>query len=226
MQDGPEPLCRLRGLRRVYPGPDGPVKVLAGLDLDVQVGERMVVTGASGAGKTTLLSVLGMVDPGFEGVYAFRGEDTRAAGERRRSRWRLQDVGYAFQDLHLVPSLSAEENVRLPAEARGASAEEAKERAARLLEAAGLGHRLHHRPASLSGGERRRTALARALANRPALLLLDEPTDGLDAVSREGVLGLVDQAGAEGAAVVVATHEPELFPGRRLALDGGRLVPS
>lgn len=216
-------LCRLRDVVRVFPGPEGPVRVLEGVDLDVAAGQQVVLTGASGAGKTTLLSVLGLVDGGFAGDYRFAGEDVRAARDRVRSRWRLHQVGTAFQDLHLVASLDAEENVRLPAEAAGLSADAAQERARELLAAAGLDHRLHHLPRSLSGGQRRRVALARALVNRPALLILDEPTDGLDDASRDGVLDLVDHARGDGAAVVAATHAPDAFQGRRLVLQHGRL---
>lgn len=201
------------------------MRVLQGVDLEVEPGDRVRILGPSGAGKTTLLSVLGLLDPRYEGSYRFDGQEVARLPEAQRARLRLGAVGFAFQDLHLVPTLTSLENLMLVALAHG-DAGDAEGRAGALLERCGLAHRLHHRPGALSGGERRRVALARALMNRPRLLLLDEPTSGLDADSAQGVAALVAEAHRSGAAIVVAGHDPN-FPGpgyRDLELRDGRLV--
>jgi putative ABC transport system ATP-binding protein len=215
--------CRLRGVARTFPGPDGPVAALAGLDLDVAPGDRLRILGPSGAGKSTLVAVLGLLDAGYDGSYAFDGQEVRDLAEPERAAIRLRRVGFAFQDLHLVPSLNALENLELVARALPGTP---ADRPRRLLERAGLGRRLHHLPAAMSGGERRRVALARALLHEPGLLLLDEPSTGLDADSTARVAEMVQDAAATGAAVVVVGHDPA-FPGPGFTtrrLEGGRLL--
>lgn len=219
-------LCRLEAVRRSFGSGPHRLEVLRGVDLEVVAGERIGITGRSGAGKSTLLAVLGLVDAEFEGRYEFDGEEVGRRTERERAEIRLRRIGIAFQDLHLVPALTAEENVALPAAAAGLNEADARERAGELLSAAGLGGRRDHRPGQLSGGERRRVAFARALVNRPALLLLDEPTTELDAESASGVRALIDRAHNEGAAIVAATHDPALLEGmnRRFGLVAGVLA--
>jgi ABC-type lipoprotein export system ATPase subunit len=219
-------LCGLEAVGRSFLVHGQRLDVLSGVDLDIQEGERVSITGPSGAGKSTLLNIIGLVDDRFEGRYAFRGTDVRAVHADERARWRLTEIGIAFQDLHLVPSLTLAENVALPAVAAGVDETTGLARAVDLLEAAGLGTRTEHLPAALSGGERRRAAFARSLANRPRLLLLDEPTAELDAVSVEGILTLIRRAAEEGAAIVAVTHDPRLQELCRseFAMHAGRLA--
>ncbi len=220
-------LCRLEGVRRTFLHHGQPLEVLRGIDLEVQGGDRIAVTGPSGVGKSTLLAVLGLIDDRFEGVYQFEGRDVKTAREDQRSQWRLSEIGFAFQDLHLVPSLTAEENAMLPALAAGSSMEEAQARSRDLLGAAGLEARRDHRTPTLSGGERRRVAFARALVNRPRIVLADEPTGELDARSAASVMALLDRASQEGSAVVAVSHDPRLvgWCRRVLSLRDGRLEP-
>jgi lipoprotein-releasing system ATP-binding protein len=205
-----EALAELAGVRRSFVVHGQPLEVLRGVDLVVRPGERVAVLGPSGAGKSTLLGILGLIDDRFEGTYRFLGRDVREASPDAWSEWRLHELGFAFQDLHLVPSLTALENLMLVSMAAQQTATQAHERAEDLLSAAGLASRLSHRPGQLSGGERRRVAFARALANRPRLLLVDEPTGDLDEASTKGVLALLERASAEGAAIVAVTHDPRL----------------
>jgi putative ABC transport system ATP-binding protein len=215
---------RLRGVSRTFAGADGPVRALRGVDLDVGPGDRLRILGPSGSGKSTLVAVLGLLDAGYEGSCLFDGREVRDVAEPERAALRLRRVGFAFQDLHLVPSLTALENLELVARAVAGTP---SGRPRELLEEAGLGARMHALPGVLSGGERRRLALARALVHRPALLLLDEPTAGLDAASAERAAAMVRRAADAGTAVVAVGHDPD-FPGpgfttRRLA--AGALGP-
>ena len=205
------PLVELRDVRRRFSVHGQALEVLRGVDLTIAAGERVGITGSSGSGKSTLLAILGLIDASFEGAYLLRGANVRESSETEWSRWRLREYGFAFQDLNLVPSLSAAENVALPTIAAGTGEAQALERAHALLEAAGLAARARHRPSELSGGERRRVALARALANRPKILLVDEPTSELDDVSAAGVLALIEQALDKGSTLVAATHDPRLL---------------
>lgn len=218
--------CRLSGIRRHYVPHGQRLAVVDGVALNLKKGEQVAITGPSGAGKSTLLAILGLIDVDFEGSYRFLGHDVHAATAQQRETWRLNKIGFAFQNLHLVPSLTAEENVALPAMAAGAAEAAARDRAAELLTACGLSARRGHRPSQLSGGEARRVACARALVNRPELLLVDEPTAELDAKSRAGVSSLLQRAAEEGAALVAVTHDAQLlthFP-RRIEMDRGQIV--
>lgn len=217
----------MRGIRRTFTTHGQPLEVLRGVDLDIKARDRVAITGPSGAGKSTLLSIVGLIDSEFEGVYRFRGADVHATPETERGAWRLRELGFAFQDLHLVPSLTAEENVALPALSAGQVPDSAFRRARELLGAAGLGERASHYPGQLSGGERRRVAFARALVNEPRLLLLDEPTGELDPASTAGVLALVERAAGEGAAIVAVSHDPRVVEHclRRFELRDGVLHP-
>ncbi|MBI3725603.1 ABC transporter ATP-binding protein [bacterium] len=196
-------------LEKVYPGPGGGVAALRGVDLSVARGEVVAVTGASGSGKTTLLHVLGAIDAPTRGRASVLGEDVGALAGFARTRFRREKVGFVFQQFHLVPTLTALEQVELPLRYAGVARAPRLERAAKLLERVGLTSRALHLPAALSGGEQQRVALARALANEPGLLLADEPTGNLDGERASAVIDLLLAARKErGVAVLIVTHDP------------------
>jgi lipoprotein-releasing system ATP-binding protein len=222
-----ETLIAARGLTKSYRTPAGDVPVLMGVDIDVAPGEMVAVVGASGVGKSTLLHVLGTLDRPDGGSLRIAGEDVLALGERRRCEFRNRTIGFVFQFHHLLPEFSAAENVAMPLLVGRRPAEEARRRAAELLEEVGLGARASHRPGALSGGEQQRVAVARALAASPRVLLADEPTGDLDRATgqrlAETLRALVR---ARSLTVVIVTHNDELARGcdRVLALVGGRLL--
>lgn len=215
-----EPILSARDLRKTYRLGRHTVDVLRGVDLAIQPGEAVVITGASGAGKSTLLHLLGGLDKPTGGVICYRN---RSLGELNRTRWRNETVGFVFQSYNLLPELDALENVCVPARLAGRHAED---RARQLLQAVGLGDRLEHRPAELSGGEQQRVAIARALINQPSLLLADEPTGNLDERTGETILDLLWHMRAEtGATLVMVTHDQYVAKrGERvLEITGGQL---
>lgn len=219
-------VLELRGVQKAYAGAAARrVSVLEGVDLRVGAGEFLVLTGASGAGKTTLLNVAGLLDAPDAGTVLFEGAVVRASGA---APLRLRRIGFVFQHHYLVPDLTVRENVLVHALAAGAdTAAAARARVNALLERVGLASLSDRLPRELSGGEQQRAGVARALVNRPALVLADEPTASLDAASATAVVGLLAEAAAEGAAVLVATHEPSRFDGlaRRVArLERGRVL--
>jgi lipoprotein-releasing system ATP-binding protein len=222
---GDRPLAELVGVTKSYGSADGGVAVLRGVDFVVAPGESVAVVGPSGCGKSTLLNILGTLDRPTSGRVYLGGRDVSELGELERSRLRAREVGFVFQLHHLLPQLSVLENVLVPSlVADGAGA--AEERARRLLDRVGLSHRLDHRPGQLSGGEAQRVAVARALVNRPKLLLADEPTGSLDGKAAEGVADLLFELNREeGVALVLVTHAAGLAgrAGRVLELREGRL---
>ncbi len=212
---------------RSYPMNGTSVEALRGVTLAVRPGDFLAVTGPSGSGKSTLLHLLGAVDVPTSGVVRIEGRDITRLSEKERSRLRLHHVGLVFQRFHLLPMLTALENVELPLAEAGSSRAERRARAAQLLERVGLADRMRHKPWRLSGGERQRVAIARALANRPAVLLADEPTGELDRVTSASMLALFRSLNEEGTTIVVATHDLSLAEGagRRVELVDGRLAP-
>ena len=209
------PLIRLADVRRAFPLGGRTVEALRGVSLDVAAGEYVAVVGPSGCGKSTLLNVLGAVDRPTTGTVTVDGRELGAMRDREATEFRLRRVGFVFQRFYLMPTLTARENVELPmAEARVARAER-RARAAELLAYVGLGERAEHRPAQLSGGEQQRVAIARALANRPALLLADEPTGELDARTGEEIIALFARLNADGTTLVVVTHDEKLAAATR-----------
>jgi lipoprotein-releasing system ATP-binding protein len=223
-----EPVLSVQGLRRSYVTGERTLEVLKGADLDVFEGELVGLTGPSGSGKSSLLHAAGLLEEPTGGRVIIAGADCATLSDRARTRIRLHDIGFVYQFHHLLPELSALDNVALPLLIAGASRAEADRRARELLTELGLAERLTHQPARLSGGEQQRVAVARALANAPRLLLCDEPTGNLDpATSRVVFQGLHDLARQRGVAAVVATHNLELttFMDRVLALRDGRLEP-
>jgi lipoprotein-releasing system ATP-binding protein len=203
------------------------VPVLRGVSFALEPGEALAVTGPSGSGKSTLLHVLGTLDAPDSGRVEIDGRDPSGLAEPELARFRNRAVGFVFQEHYLLPQYTVLENVLLPALAFPGDRAAASARARELVERVGLGHRLRHRPAELSGGERQRVAVARALVNRPGLLLCDEPTGSLDRESAAAVVELLFELHrAERAALVVVTHDEALAArfGRRGRLADGRLV--
>jgi lipoprotein-releasing system ATP-binding protein len=218
-------LCRNLG-KRYEEGPQS-VEVLAGVELALQPGERVAIVGSSGSGKTTLLNLLGGLDTPSEGSVWLAGEELSALNEKARGLLRNRAMGFVYQFHHLLPEFSALENVCMPLLIGRMPIGEARTQATALLERVGLGHRLSHKPAELSGGERQRVAIARALVNRPALVLLDEPTGNLDQHTAKGIQELMQELSTSlHTAFLVVTHDIALARqmDRILRLEGGRLV--
>ncbi len=186
----------------------GPVAALRDVSLGIADGEYLGVVGPSGCGKSTLLHVLGCVDLPTTGRIKFQGRDVSGLSDADRSRLRLREIGFVFQRFFLLPMLAAFENVELPQAEAGVARAARRARARELLDFVGLGRRADHRPSELSGGEMQRVAIARALANRPRLLLADEPTGELDQATGEQIISLLDRLHADGTSVVVVTHDP------------------
>jgi predicted ABC-type transport system involved in lysophospholipase L1 biosynthesis ATPase subunit len=202
-----EPLVYTRDLCKNY----GSVSVLRGIDLQLQAGERLAVLGKSGSGKSTLLHLLGGLDVPSSGDLLVAGRNLGQLSRNDRADFRRSTVGIIFQAFHLVATRTAVENVELPMMFAGTSVRERRRQATLALEAVGLAHRLTHRPAELSGGERQRVAVARALVNRPRLLLADEPTGNLDTTTGSEVMAeIARQVKALGASLVLVTHDEEL----------------
>lgn len=218
-------LILAEGLSRVYRRGSETVAALDGVSFEIQRGEFVAITGPSGSGKTTLLNLLGAMDAPTGGRLLLDGHDVASLTESGRTRLRREGVGFVFQHFGLVPTLTVAENVALPA--FFAKRSEAG-RVTELLETVGLGHRRNHYPAELSGGEMQRTAIARALVNRPPLLLADEPTGNLDSVTGQSILELLYRLNTGGLTVVVVTHNDTLSSAatRRLDLRDGRLTGS
>ncbi|HEX7238732.1 MAG TPA: ABC transporter ATP-binding protein [Longimicrobiaceae bacterium] len=196
-----------RGIVKEYPYEGDAVHALRGVDVDVEPGEWISIVGPSGCGKSSLLNVLAGIDPPTSGTVRLLGRDLAALDEGGRSALRLREVGFVFQRFHLLSVLTAAENVEFPMSEAGVPKRERRERARELLEYVGLGHRVGHRPPHLSGGEQQRVAIARALANRPKLLFADEPTGELDRRTGDEVIALFERLNADGATLVVVTHD-------------------
>ncbi|HSV75161.1 MAG TPA: ABC transporter ATP-binding protein [Chthonomonadales bacterium] len=223
-----EPIVVASGLGKVYRRAASATAALQGVDLRIGAGEFCAVVGPSGAGKTTLLNLLGAMDVPTQGSLSIAGSDVARdgrilLGEGARDRLRRKHIGFIFTDFHLVPTLTALENVEMPLLWSGRSD---RAHASSLLERVGLGHRLSHRPAELSGGEMQRVAIARALVNRPGLLLADEPTGNVDTRTRDSIFELFRELHAGGLTVVLATHDRDLERrvDRVVHLRGGRIV--
>ncbi|NIJ09107.1 lipoprotein-releasing system ATP-binding protein [Sphingomonas vulcanisoli] len=201
----------VRDLRRTFTQGSKSIEVLRGVDLTVAQGEIVALLGPSGTGKSTLLQAVGLLEGGFSGSIRLLDEEAASLDDGGRTRLRREALGFVYQFHHLLPDFTAEENVILPQIIRGKTPAEASERARALLSALGLADRLDHRPAQLSGGEQQRVAVARALANKPALVLADEPTGNLDEGTADRVLGeFLRLVRGEGAAALVATHNERL----------------
>lgn len=224
-----ETVLAIAGLVRTYQSAEKSLEVLRGVDLTVSSGEIVGLVGPSGSGKSSLLHAAGLLEHPTSGFVAIGGRDCGVLNDRDRTRVRLEMIGFVYQFHHLLPELSALENVVLPAMIAGEKRRGANERARSLLTELGLAERLQHQPAQLSGGEQQRVAVARALINRPRLLLADEPTGNLDPATSESVFrNIRELVHATGVAALIATHNLEMtrHMDRVVTLRDGRLAPA
>lgn len=225
MSDETPPAILLDGVAVTYPGPP-PVAALRPVNLRVDHGEYVTIVGPSGSGKSTLLNVLGLLDRPTSGMYQVDGIDVGRADETLRSAVRGTRIGFVFQEFHLVAHRSALENVTLAQLYNGVPRRERLARADVALKRVGLGHRLHALPTTMSGGERQRCAIARAIVNDPSLLLCDEPTGNLDSVTTSSVLALLDELMVADLTIVMITHDRDVAArgSRRLRIQDGILT--
>lgn len=221
-----QPVVRITELRRSFEQGGVTIDVLRGVDLAVQPGEIVALLGPSGSGKSTMLQAIGLLEGGFQGKIEIAGTNATALDGDARTTLRRDHLGFVYQFHHLLPDFNAIENVLLPQLVAGRTHEEATARATELLVALGLGARLDHRPSQLSGGEQQRVAVARALANKPELVLADEPTGNLDEATADRVFGeFLKLVRGEGSAAIVATHNERLAQAmdRVVRLHDGKL---
>ena len=225
--DGAAPVLAISGLTRSFTQGDETIEVLRGIDLSVMPGEIVGLLGPSGSGKSTLLQAVGLLEGGFGGSIQIAGVEAAKLDSHKRTLVRRDYLGFVYQFHHLLPDFNATENVVLPLLIHGATRAEAEARARELLRALGLEHRLTHRPSQLLGGEQQRVAVARALANQPALVLADEPTGNLDEATADKVFDeLLRLVREQGSSALIATHNERLATkmDRVVRLHEGRLV--
>ena len=220
------PVAELVGVSKIYGSGDAEVRALDGLNLTVQRGDYLAVMGASGSGKSTAMNILGCLDRPTSGSYRLNGTEVESLSDDQLADLRNRELGFVFQQFHLLPQLSALENVLLPMVYAGVSPRERRERAVAALERVGLGQRLANRPNQLSGGQQQRVAIARAIINKPALLLADEPTGALDSRTTEEVLAIFDDLHRGGITLVLVTHEDDVAAraGQVVHFRDGRVV--
>lgn len=203
-------VIKIRGIRRDFPLGQEVVKVLMGIDLDIQRGEYVALMGPSGSGKSTLMNILGCLDTATAGTYELNGKDVSNMTDDELAEIRNTEIGFVFQTFNLLPRTTALENVALPMIYAGASKGQRKERATEVLADVGLADRMDHKPNQLSGGQRQRVAVGRALVNRPSIILADEPTGNLDSKTSAEIMNLFDDIHNNGNTVIIVTHEEEI----------------
>ncbi|MDP2170416.1 MAG: ABC transporter ATP-binding protein [Rhodocyclaceae bacterium] len=220
------PLIELTGIERVFTLGDSEVHALHALDLTLESGEYVAIMGPSGSGKSTLLNLIGLLDRPNAGTYRFEGRDVTTLSADEQARVRRERIGFVFQSFHLVPRLTAAENITLPLMLAGIEPAERARRVKQALADFGLADRAEHRPDQLSGGQRQRVAIARATIMRPALILADEPTGNLDRATGEEVMRLLEVLNANGVTLVVVTHDAALGARarRQISMEDGSKV--
>ena len=218
-------LIELAGIERTFHLGDGTVYALARVDLAVEPGEYVAIMGPSGSGKSTLLNLLGLLDRPNAGTYRLEGRDVTTLDPDEQAQVRSRRIGFVFQSFHLVPRLTAAENIALPMMLAGIPAAERDSRVERALKDFGLDQRSDHRPDQLSGGQRQRVAIARATIMQPAVLLADEPTGNLDRATGDDVIHLLEELNARGMTLIIVTHDQKLGARarRQLEMEDGRL---
>ena len=219
------PLIELKGIARTFQLGDSTVNALASLDLRIDAGEYVAVMGPSGSGKSTLLNLLGLLDRPNAGTYRLENRDVTTLTAEEQARVRSTRIGFVFQSFHLVPRLTAAENIALPMTLAGIPASQRNERVAKALKDFGLENRSDHRPDQLSGGQRQRVAIARATIMQPALILADEPTGNLDRHTGDEVIHLLEALNARGVTLIIVTHDATLGARarRQLLMEDGEL---
>lgn len=215
-----------RGLRKTYKVGSEVVNALDGVDVSIEEGELVAITGSSGSGKSTLMHVLGFMDKPTKGEILFEGEDVTHLSKRSRATFRSRKVGFVFQSFNLLPRVSVLDNVLLPTLYARRRDPQRKERAVRVLERVGMGHRKEHTPLELSGGERQRVAIARSLINEPRLILGDEPTGNLDSKNVDKIMDLFGELKSEGNTLAIVTHDPHVasFCDRVIRMKDGLVI--
>ena len=219
-------MLNMTSVAKVYRTDEVATYALRDISLTVEEGEFVAVAGPSGSGKTTFLNVAGLLESFDQGTYRLDGEDVAELNDSARSRLRNEKIGFVFQSFNLIPELNVFDNVDVPLRYRGFKAAERRKRIETVLETVGLGGRMKHLPAQLSGGQQQRAALARALAGEPRFLLADEPTGNLDSATAAGVMELLDDVHANGATIIMVTHDANLAAraGRIVQLVDGRVA--
>jgi putative ABC transport system ATP-binding protein len=225
MTSPPTALIELAGIERVFRLGDSEVHALHELDLRIDAGEYVAVMGPSGSGKSTLLNLLGLLDRPTAGTYRLEGRDITTLSPQEQAQVRSRRIGFVFQSFHLVPRLTAAENIALPMMLAGVPPAERAQRVAQALDDYGLAERSHHRPDQLSGGQRQRVAIARATIMQPAMILADEPTGNLDRATGDEVVRLLEELNARGVTLIVVTHDAALGrrARRRIDMEDGML---
>ncbi len=226
MEASAKPLIQLDGIKKIFYTEDVETHALSGIHLSISPGEYVAIAGPSGCGKTTLLSILGLLDSPSEGSYFLDGEPVVNLTASQRAYIRNRQIGFIFQAFNLIGDLTVYENVELPLTYRGMPSAERKKRVHDALERVGMAHRIKHYPSQLSGGQQQRVAVARAVAGDPLLLLADEPTGNLDSTNGESVMDLMRELHAEGATIVMVTHDPRYahYSERTVHLFDGKVV--
>jgi putative ABC transport system ATP-binding protein len=219
-------VVRLDDVKRHYLVGDETVRALDGVSFSIRKGSYWAIMGPSGSGKSTMLNILGCLDRPSEGAYWLNGVNVAEMDDNELSDHRLRNLGFVFQSFHLIPQLTVSENIEVPMLYLGLSQAERKQRAEALAERVGMSHRLRHLPSELSGGQRQRVAVARALANDPAVLLADEPTGNLDSATSVQIMALFHELYEQGKTVILVTHEPDIaaYAKASIVLKDGRVL--
>ncbi len=219
-------MIELAGINRNFEVGEETVHALRDINLNIDAGEYISIMGPSGSGKSTLLNILGLLDQPNSGSYRFNDKAVNQLADEEQARVRLEYIGFVFQFFHLIPRLSATDNVALPLTLAGVDPEIRKQKAALAMQALGIADRAQHRPDQLSGGQRQRVAIARAMITEPQLILADEPTGNLDRASGADVIEALEGLNQKGITLIVVTHDPELGQRarRRLSMDDGKII--